>query len=55
MVSSTANGFTLNFSKLTGVLPQQNQNRAWLINTNCVANTGELALIDRLLQSKEFK
>ena len=55
MVSSTADGASVNFGRYNGVLTQQKETRPWLITIHCVAHRAELALKDSLLSFKEFK
>ena len=55
MISSTADGASVNFGKYSGLLTQQKQNRPWLITIHCVAQRAKLALKDSLLKYKEFK
>ena len=55
MISSTADGASVNFRKYSGLLTQQKQNCPWLITIHCVAHRAELALKDSLLKYKEFK
>ena len=55
MISSTADGASVNFGKYSGLLTQQKQNRPWLITIHCVAHRAKLALKDSLLKYKEFK
>ena len=55
MVSSTADGASVNFSRYNRVLTQQKETRPWLVTIHCVAHRAELALKDSLLSFKEFK
>ena len=55
MISSTADGASVNFGKYSGLLTQQKENHPWLIMIHCVAHRAELALKDSLLKYKEFK
>ena len=49
MVSSTADGASVNFGRYNGVLTQQKETRPWLVTIHCVAHRAELALKDSLL------
>ena len=55
MISSTADGASVNFSKYSGLLTQQKENRLWLITIHCIAHRAKLTLKDSLLKYKEFK
>ena len=54
MISSTAEGASVNFGKYSGLLTQQKENCPWLITIHCVAHRAELALKDSLLKYKQF-
>ena len=54
MISSTADGASLNFSKYTGILTQQKENRLWFITIHCVSHRAKLLLNGSLLQLNDL-
>ena len=55
MISSTANGASVNFGEYSGLLIQQKQNDPWLITIHWISYRVEMALKDSFLKYKEFK
>ena len=55
MISSTADGASVNFGRYSGLVTRQKSNRKWLVTIHCVSHRAELSIKDSIYKNHFFK